>query len=599
MVEYNINQMSEQDLMEAANKIFTAQERDFEKLKSEKWYQTLFHAITLNQDGKKYAVRGISSLAKLQQLFMEIYVRNYRKTHEQLDAVIEAVTRNSVAIKKLYGMCVLKLEEQESLEALDPQDAEILALFLGEYRDATGSVPEKIRDYNRGVLGCLNRKIPTGSLDNHQLRRLKAPKVVYRCFMEQCAVDGTIDTQEWSDKIYEDLKDFELGEYSKSEIKDAVKREAEIAGVDYFIVKYTKNNAGVLETDFIIDLEGTVDPAAAAKKEMEKSFDTMKIAFALTQFSFRIMIGSCGGIKSIWSGEKDCVILESPSESEVKEDIATGIINLRVLIDSINRSYKEIMSIEAYYFKETNTDYTKQRHYFLIATIDGLFFFINRKIAFVSFDSLRSVIQESASVTISARKVEWYYEDGSNASGDNKIVVEKTRETKLYLRALRKGIELLIENFGGYVEPAEDKVEKIVCKYIKQIPKNTYSPSYIVKDFGYSDDKSRKKLKKALSTYALKVREDEAIGFIDTSLFGNGGDGILFSKYGIAFDYAFEKIFARYEEIDRLEIIKGKDLVFYGHFAERKDDSNDPSISNISFDINILKACLEEILCVI
>ncbi|SFC27484.1 tetratricopeptide repeat protein [Butyrivibrio sp. YAB3001] len=255
MIEYNAELMSDKDLIEAANEVFSAQEKDFEKIKTEKWYKTFFHAITLNQDGKKYLVRGIKSLAKLQQLFMSVYVKNYRKSHEQLDAVIDAVTKNSNAIKNLYRMCVLDLEEQSALEQIDDYDGEILALFLGEYRNENGNVPSKVRDYNRGVLIALNQKIPSGSLENHQISKLKAPKVVYRCFMEQCAVDGTIDTQEWSDKIYQDIDDFELSNNTKLEIKESVKREVEIAGVDYLLVKYTKNNSGVLDTDFVIELE--------------------------------------------------------------------------------------------------------------------------------------------------------------------------------------------------------------------------------------------------------------------------------------------------------------------------------------------------------
>ena len=39
MVEFNADQMSEGELVEAANRIFAAQEADFEKIKSEKWYQ--------------------------------------------------------------------------------------------------------------------------------------------------------------------------------------------------------------------------------------------------------------------------------------------------------------------------------------------------------------------------------------------------------------------------------------------------------------------------------------------------------------------------------------------------------------------------------
>ena len=150
MIEYNIDQMSEEDLLDAANIIFSIEEEDFEKIKFEKWYQTLFRAITLNQDGKKYAVKGIHSLAKLQQLFMTIYVKNYRKSHVQLNEIIDAVTTNSEKIKKLYGACILNLEEQQSLSSLDAHDAEILALFLGEYRNSEGVVPDKVKKYNRG-----------------------------------------------------------------------------------------------------------------------------------------------------------------------------------------------------------------------------------------------------------------------------------------------------------------------------------------------------------------------------------------------------------------------------------------------------------------
>ena len=56
MIEFHADQMSEKEMIEAADGIFRAQEKDFEKIKNEKWYKTFFHAITLNQDGKKYAV---------------------------------------------------------------------------------------------------------------------------------------------------------------------------------------------------------------------------------------------------------------------------------------------------------------------------------------------------------------------------------------------------------------------------------------------------------------------------------------------------------------------------------------------------------------
>lgn len=192
--------------------------------------------------------------------------------------------------------------------------------------------------------------------------------------------------------------------------------------------------------------------------------------------------------------------------------------------------------------------------------------------------------------------MKWYSEKGNEESGANEIIIQGNEENIFYLRPLRKGIEYIIEECGGYIEPPENRVEKIIEKYIKRIPTDdALYPTYLVKNFEYNDDKKRKKLKKALSKYAHKVREDEVIGFVDTSLFGNGGSGILFSKYGIAFDYAFEKIFARYEEIVYMSIDKGKDLVLYGHFAERKENYNNPSIASTLINTSVLEECLREI----
>ena len=598
MVDYNVELMSEAELITAANAIFTAQEKDFEKIKSEKWYHTLFHAITLNQDGKKYAVRGINSLAKLQQLFMNIYVKNYRKSHEQLNLVIDAVTKNSEAIKKLYGMCVLKLEEQQGLETLDAQDAEILALFLGEYRDESGSVPDRVREYNRGVLNCINQKVPTGILDNHQIRRLKAPKVVFRCFMEQCAIDGTIDTQEWSDKIYDDLKDFEIGETSKSEIKESVKYEAEIAGVDYFLTKYSNENVGVSDFDFEVDIEGTINPREAAreaeKKELKRQLYVTKIDSALMELTFGF---SSAAINDRFNFDVPIVTVDIAFDQEIKDDVTNGEIKLPFLRDSIKRTFDDNDLVHAFKLCITDEDLNDYKHYFLIGTMDGFFFFIKDKIAFVEYNAIKEVKQNASSVTVTAWRVDWFSENGEDVDGENEVVIEKDDENKIFLRPLRKGIEAVIKETGGYVADPEYKVEEIVGNYIQHICKGASSVPYMLKDYRYNNDKKfEKRLKNALAKYALKVREDEVIGFIDTSLFGNGRSGLLFSKHGIAYDdYAFEKIFSRYDEINKMTIRKGKELLLYGNFSERKDDSTIPCISNIYYDLSQLKECIEQI----
>lgn len=598
MVEFQVNEMSDEDLIKAANSIFTAEEKDFSKIKAEKWYQTLFHAITLNQDGKKYAVKGIHSLAKLQQLFMAIYVKNYRQSHEQLDAAIEAITYNSEAIKKLYGTCILNLEEQDGLSLLDGTDSEILALFLGEYRNNEGNVPEKVQKYNRGVLMTLQHYVPNGTLDNHQIRKLKNPKVVYRCFMEQCAVDETIETQEWSDNIYELLKDFELSDNSKTEIKNAVKYEVEIAGADYFLVKYSKDNVGILDTDFVIDL-GNQDSGNSNNNEWNEVRDQMdkaKISFALTSFLSRSTTTSL--LCAIRNLEDNMVTLESLFGTEVEKDIDSGIIKAEVLkksiIDTINNN-DDSMLFHAFKLCITGKNFDEQKQYIFISTVDGLFFFIDNKIAHTKYENLKNAEEMQDYLEISAWEVDWYTEDGQKIDGENSIIIKRNKNTKDYIRGLRKTIGEIITISGGYVPPSEYEVEEIVKKYIDKISKDTSSKAYIVSDFNYRDDKNRKRLKTALSKYAHRVREDDVIGFIDTSLFGNGGAGILFAKDGIAFVYAFEKIFAKYEEIDQMILKKGKELILYGEFSERTDNFSTPSIDGIYFDLYALKECIEEI----
>jgi gamma-glutamyl phosphate reductase len=155
MIEFNDKQMDEKSLMEAAKEIFAAEEKDFEKIKSEKWYQVLFHAITLNKDGTKHAVKGVHSLAKLQQLFMKIFAEYYRNSYSKLNALINDIRVTSEVIGKMYDLCVLNLRVQDDISSLNIRDKNILALFLGEYRDANGTVPKQVQRYNSGVLTAL------------------------------------------------------------------------------------------------------------------------------------------------------------------------------------------------------------------------------------------------------------------------------------------------------------------------------------------------------------------------------------------------------------------------------------------------------------
>lgn len=587
--KYYTEMISEQELHDMAGKIFSVAEQDFEKVKLEKWYQTLFHAITLNQNGKEYAVKGICSLAKLQQLFMEIYITFYKENHSHLDRIMNAIMVNSEAIKKLYGVCVLNLEEQQPLSSLNEYDANILALFLGEYRNSEGEVPDEVKKYNRGVLKALNQSVPKGTLDNHQLDKLEEPKVVYRCFMEQCAVDGTIDSQEWTDKIYEDLKYFNLSDNSKSEIKELVKHEAEIAGVEYFITKYTKDNLEVIETDFEIDIEAM----AAQENGQKNQFNLNKICNHIEEMSRK-----CNIIPNNYTGPSLKYLPKFTDK--VKDEYPNIKSGLKCLNESLQRSLEHDYGF-IYFFALCDTDNNDNEylHYALIATIDGFFVQSRSKTVFLEYSLIRSVKQRPNSLTIVAKKVRLCFGDTMKDIDTNKIKIKTNSANGNCLIVLRKCIEHIIEDCGGYIESSKDKVEKIIEKYIQQIPKNPSAVPYMVKDFGASDYEDQTRLNNALHKYALKVRKNEVIGFIDTSLTSRGKSGILFSQYGIAFKYYYEKIFIKYEEILSMSIKNKKKLVLYGYFSERETDNDNPFIEGADFNLHALKKCLKKIRCVI
>jgi hypothetical protein len=582
MIEFHKEELSEQDFLEAANSIFSAEQKDFERIKSEKWYQALFHAITLNQDGKKYAVRGVRNLAQLQQLFIQFYVEHYRQTSDYLDAIMDSVMKNSTSIKALYGKLMLKLERQEGPESLSVEDAEILALLLCEYRDENGTVSERVQKYNRGVLSVLPCKIPSGSLNLHQISLLKSPKIVYRCFMEQCAVDETIDTKSWPVELRELLKDFELSDNTKMSIQDAVKREVEIAGIDYLLEKYGDIDSDIPDTAFVVYDE---DESARYRDEEKQGGSRNDLNIFQSQMIFNRITGLLPA--HLWETLERCEIRVEYLTQSIND--STNVMDGIDLVQGFKLSYHADSTTEALCW------------IFVIFTMNDLFICDeDGKVADIPLHSLLSAIENADELEIRAGKIDLYDNNGNVMEGSNKISIPRNRFNRYLIRDLRKSLECFIDEYGGFRPSVDYQIKKTVEQYIGQISKS--SPVYLFTEIveNKKQKKQEKLLNNALQKYARRVQVRDVIGFIDTSLFGNGSDGLLFSTDGISFDYAFEKVFIHYDEINRIDFnAKRKSLMFYGNFSERKKDDSVPVIDNIFFNLVPLKQCIEEILYVI
>lgn len=266
MVEFTVNDITIENLTEAASAIFSSTEKDFAKIKSEKWYQTIFYNLPFCQNGQKYVVKDIKSLAKLQQLFLEIITKIDRDTQRQFVDVINAVItqRNAIAqtqkeIKQLKGMYEVLLErirgieEQQSLDTLDEDDVQVLVLLLMEFKDDKNLISDEVKKYNRGIMKALRRGMPIGELRDELIAELKAPKLVYRCFLEQCAVAGMIDNRERLPNM-EIEKYFDIGIVQKEMIEKSVKSELEAFGKDYFYDKYEGSQGIIGDSGFVIAL---------------------------------------------------------------------------------------------------------------------------------------------------------------------------------------------------------------------------------------------------------------------------------------------------------------------------------------------------------
>lgn len=90
-------QESIQTLMEAAENIANASEKDFSEMKKSKWYNRLWKIITFSKDNEKKLANGVSNLAKLQ----EIIAKAILLLSNQIAETTEITKQNSELIKIL------------------------------------------------------------------------------------------------------------------------------------------------------------------------------------------------------------------------------------------------------------------------------------------------------------------------------------------------------------------------------------------------------------------------------------------------------------------------------------------------------------------
>lgn len=169
----------------------------------------------------------------------------------------------------------------------------------------------------------------------------------------------------------------------------------------------------------------------------------------------------------------------------------------------------------------------------------------------------------------------------------------------------QKDSEVNDDEISSFFETSDKKVDlsdldvdqKLCCilkQYIYKIA-GSLNEAYLVSD--NVDSRWSKRIDNALKKYANKVKREDVLGIIDTTLTKNGKWGMVFSKDGIAFDYAFSGAFVRYKDIKSLSTYS---RCMYIHLEPNSESdsaiNHSYEITDTSYSIKPLSKCLQEIL---
>ena len=222
-----------EDVMVAADQIFDLQENEFNSIRKQKWYNDFKRAITFHADDRKKMISDITSISKLQQLFMLVYARYFESLDADVAQTIVEVGKTNTKVYKLYETCVAKIELQEDIRSFLPHERGILQLFLYEYDSQNGN-EDKFQRYRRQIVRLLGDAETTSTFDPAQLGEIQHPGTFYRCACELCAIDGNLNDRKFPDRITKALEELDLSPAKCRKIEASVKMQAEKLGPSYF-----------------------------------------------------------------------------------------------------------------------------------------------------------------------------------------------------------------------------------------------------------------------------------------------------------------------------------------------------------------------------
>lgn len=606
-------------LMEAAQEIANSSEKDFEQMKSKKWYKRLWEVVTFSKNNQKTTARGVSNLAKLTEIIMKAIVLLANHSEETAKLVSEALNdienlegrleELSLNFKKL-ALEVKKLKynykKSLTLDNLNAEERDIVGSIFAKYTRlcfANGITPN---DASRNLYAfAMEGDIVEEDIDvSTHLDKLNpdVQKLLYRLNQSYYyLITGEFDDSDYFDDFSVSVKDIKL-------IRRHIEETVIFSGAENYAKTLVPDDTlyDLIDYDGLVFEEENKETSAETAGYYEDDDNTTSDDEPELDNSKAVGLGT---VVEGDSNDRDCLTVALMCDHVINE---CEFVDVFYESEYIGKARViEIDDIDSYVIEKT-----KIGEFFTI-TLDTEDLDI-----YLEEGDLCLIQKRNLKKAVAAKKSSKVSDDTKNKKATDKAVPDFEIDNVIatFFDSERKGNILssftnceksFVENevvhvfkFGGnYLgEACITKIDDNGSRQKKAIPDEFYTVSIDVSNLSERVDGSdiytlikkdsfnevnefaegeeetdrfsamqkifknyiysivtiqssvviggdNKKVRNAISAFAPHVDEDEVLGFYDTTLFGSGKNGYIFTTTGIAYKDMGPAVAFDYDEI--------------------------------------------------
>ena len=587
-------------LMEAAQEIANSSEKDFEQMKSKKWYKRLWEVITFSKNNQKTTARGVSNLAKLTEIIMKAIVLLANHSEETAKLVSEALNdienlegrleELSLNFKKL-ALEVKKLKynykKSLTLDNLKAEERDIVGSIFAKYTRlcfANGITPN---DASRNLYAfAMEGDIVEEDIDvSTHLDKLNpdVQKLLYRLNQSYYyLITGEFDDSDYFDDFSVSVKDIKL-------IRRHIEETVIFSGTENYAKTLVPDDAlyDLIDNDGLVFEEENKETSAETADEYEDDDDDNTTSDDEPELDNSKAVG-LGAVVEGDSKDLDCltvalicdlVINECEFVDVFYESEYIGKARVSEIYDTDSHNIEKTKIGEFFtitldtedldiYLEEGDSCLIQKRNLkkavpdFEIDNMITDFCDSERKGNILSFfaDCEKSFFENEVVHVFTIGGGNYLGEAcitkiDDNGSRQKKAIPGEYYTISIDVSNLSERIDgsdiyalTKKDSFDEVNEFADDEEETDRFSAMQKIFKYyIYSIATIQSSVVIGGD--NKKVRNAISAFAPHVYEDEVLGFYDTTLFGSGKNGYLFTTTGIVYKDMGPAVAFDYDEI--------------------------------------------------